>query len=67
MTGCTQWVAAFHNEFLVGAAPGVIWSFTIPNAPNLAGVVLYSQAAVFDPTAPFGISLSGALALTLGR
>lgn len=67
MTGCSLLADPLVFEVAVGIAPNAAWSFAIPNAPAVLGIVLFGQAFPLDPPAnPFGFTASNAARIKIG-
>ncbi|HEX6813259.1 MAG TPA: PKD domain-containing protein [Planctomycetota bacterium] len=65
--GCPLYISLDATETVIGAPPSATWNFAIPNAPVLAGSLLYNQAAVFDPAAnAFGFVMGDAAGWVVG-
>lgn len=67
MPGCVLQVDPVLIDAFLAAGQTATWTLTIPNAPQLLGVAIYSQGAAFDQGAnAFGLIVANHAALLLG-
>ncbi|MEY4672540.1 MAG: hypothetical protein RL148_324 [Planctomycetota bacterium] len=67
MPGCFARASTDSTNFLAGFGNSVTWTLPLPANPGLAGLKVYQQALVLDPTAnTFGGVMSDASAILLG-
>jgi hypothetical protein len=67
MPGCSAFVSADVTTFLFSGGPTITFNSSFPADPAFAGLQLYMQGLVLDPTANgFGGVMSDALALCTG-
>jgi plastocyanin len=63
--GATQLILPLYGPKLWLGAPVAV-NVPIPNLPFIVGLDLYAQGALFDPSGPVDIALTGALAASIG-